>query len=116
MIDVDFVGWKRFIEGRRRGDIGPYQRRNYAKGADCFVEFINRNTVVARMTVYDSNTDKPSADCERKYEVTKKIRDKTSGIYIPTDEQWEKWDEEDRGTDDTDPFVRAAEFDKGWLK
>ena len=87
MIEVEFIEWERFIFAHRRGVVGPFERRNITLGDDSFVEFWEKRTCLARMTVFKSNTDKMSEDCERKFELHKKIPSKIKGVYIP-DPEW----------------------------
>ena len=39
LVKTDFVGWKRFNEGRRREIIGPFRSEHDTVGPDCFVSF-----------------------------------------------------------------------------
>ena len=82
--------WIRVLTGKDRG-LFQMQQENYVDGDDCIVEFRQDDVVVARMTVYESNTDKLSVDCKRLFEVAEHLLDITSHIYVPTDEEYEEW-------------------------
>ena len=116
LIDCNYLDWEKFCEGIRRRDVGPFTRKNKTVDKDSFVEFWKDDELVACMCVYDSNTDKPGTECTRQFQIKEELLNTISYIYIPTDEQWQEWDDEDEGTAETNPFVRAAEYDAGWLR
>ena len=112
MIEVDFRGWKQLIEGMRRRSVVRYEQRNRVDGDDCIREYLNQEKVVARLTVYKSNTDALGSECERKYELSPAIIEQVKNIFIPTQEQWDEWDD---SANDLDGMAEAAKIDPGWL-
>jgi len=52
------------------------------------------------MTVYQSNTNRPSYECVREFFIDEETYVKCSHIYIMTDEDWEEWDNADASFDD----------------
>lgn len=82
------------MTGTRRQDVGPFTRRNLVDGEDCLREFHNENgDVVARMRVCGGNTDAFGHDCGRVFEVDQGIITAISSIFIPTQEQWDVWED-----------------------
>jgi len=95
MISVRLEGWKRALEGQRRGDVGPFRQQNRVEGKHGIREYFDGKTVVMRMCVFESETEKPGYLCDRSFEVSKSIVDATDYIYVPTDEDIEVWGESD---------------------
>ncbi len=97
------------MEGMRRGDVGPFEWVNSVRGKDCIREYRDDSgRAVARMVVADSNTDKPSYECERAYLVRSDLLERCAYIYIPSQAEWDAWD--DLSIDDPlfDPSVDGA--------
>ena len=108
---AEFIDWKRFNEGRRRGIIGPFRSTHGIDGADCLICFYDDSVLVARMRVCDSNTEKLSIECERVFEIDDALIFATQHIYVPTQEEWEQWNDEDQGLPGQDPMDRCRALD-----
>ena len=107
LVKIDQDGWKRIVEGITRGDIGPFEWQNHVEGTDCYRRYLQDGEVVAVMLVIDSNTEKLGCDCERVFEARQDLVDATAYIYVPTDADWEEFDE----------LNEDPEFDaRGWLQ
>jgi len=95
MIKIDLIQWKQCMEGMSRGDIPSFIQMNRQDGDNSIREYFDGDTVVMRMTVYAANTDAPGYENKRLFEAIKDILQKVSYIYIPTEEEYEQWDERD---------------------
>ena len=124
MVEVDFNGWKRFTTARRREEIGPFERRNITVGDDSFVEFWEEGILAARMSVFGSNTERRSEDCERKYELREAVLDLSAHVYLPDPEWLDSIEDayEDRGEWEDNAnwrvYVKSVEEgcpDPGWI-
>ena len=83
--------WKKYMEGRSRGIVDDDLQYILLKGEDCIREYRRDGEVVARMTVYKSNTLKLGHICDRKFELISEILLKVDYIYIPSTEESEEW-------------------------
>jgi len=94
MIEVDFVGWKRFIRGMDFEIIGPFTWHNRIDEYDSIREYKDGEAVVARMTICDEcGHILEQHSCEKKFEVRQNIIDATSHFRVLTEEEWEGFDE-----------------------
>ena len=98
LIEATHAQWKQACEGLARGDIGPLEQCNCVDGQDCIREYLDNGVVVMRMRVADSNTDKPGYECGRTYELAQPIVGATEYVYIPTEEEYEAWSEQENDT------------------
>jgi hypothetical protein len=89
--EVSQICWKKFMEGMRRGDVPSYERFNIANGDDVRVEFMDGETLVARMLITDANKI-PGQKCPREFYMTQEICDATAYIYVPTQAEMDEWD------------------------
>ena len=95
MIDISLYQWKQVTEGLARGVIGPFGWKNVPLNGDSLRCYLDGETVVAEMRIADCNTDKPSYECNRTYKADQALLDATAFIYIPTDEDYQIWDDLD---------------------
>jgi len=94
MVDVNSKQWKQFMEGMARGDIAQYKQVNSTEDELSIREYYDGDIVVARMTTHDElQSIKGSFECFQIFEVEEELLKKVEYIYIPTDEEWEGWDE-----------------------
>lgn len=90
--------WKQFMQGLGNGLLDEYYiaQVNSTHGEDAVREYHdNFPRLVARMTVKDSLTDKPSQECEREYWIQPYLLELVSDIVILTQEDWHEFDEFD---------------------
>jgi len=107
------VQWEQFMEGMRRRDIGPYVQTNETEDSNRFRLYSDGDTLVASMKVVDALGPKPGNENERVFMVDKGLVEATAHIFIPTQEQLDKWDD---AYNDMDSTVEMAKVDSGWLK
>jgi hypothetical protein len=110
---VTSTQWEQFIEGMRRRDIGPFVQLNEIEDNDRFRLYYDDDTLVASMKVVDALGPKPGHENERVFKIDKTLVEATAYIFIPTQEQWDEWDDPYNGTDS---MAEAARIDSGWLK
>lgn len=109
MLRLDRYQWKQAVEGIARGDIGPFEWRNRSEGADSFREYLDGTKVVLRMRVIECLTEREGHACDREFEGEAWVIAATEGIYIPTDEEYEEWDEFELVTNEPQAARRIAE-------
>lgn len=114
MENASEVQWKKFVEGVRRGCVGPFVQSNIVEGTDCCRVYTLDSKPVACMRVCDSNSEKLSYECKRTFEILQELIDATANIYIPTQEEYDAWD--DRSIEDPgfDFMVELCKIDPGW--
>ncbi len=100
MLPVSQHQWKQFSQGLADGLVGPFDQQNIVEGDDCIREYSDDSIVIARMTVKGSNTDLPSYQCERVFELSELIIKATKDIFVVSDELWAIYD--DIGDQDMD--------------
>jgi hypothetical protein len=104
MKEVDLYTWKQFMEGQAREIITDLtQQNNHDEETNTsFREYYFNKVVVARLTTNEN-------DGSQKLEVDESLMKKVEFIYIPTDEEYEQWDEEDFETNTPIAQIRIAE-------
>lgn len=86
--------WKQFMEGRRRGDVGPYVWSLRTAGTNRWREFHDGPVRRAWMRSIGAAVDDPSANTHattREYNVHPQDLNATAHIYIPSDQDIEDW-------------------------
>jgi len=93
MIEVDFISWKRAIEGCFRGYVGPFKQNNRVEPPDEIREYVDDDgNIVMRMRCIGSMSDTPGYEVERVFEVAQFIVDASCDVYVATQEDWDEWD------------------------
>ncbi len=92
MIRVDGLAWKRAMQGMHRGDAGPFIQRNRIEGEYSVMEFFDGEEVVGRATTHDL-FDGATFPWDQVHELAVEWRDATAYIYIPTQEEYELWND-----------------------
>lgn len=85
--------WQQITQGIGEQCCGPLEWVNLNQGVDAFREYRQGDQVVARMTVYEANTDKPGNECARKFEAEPWLLDRCKHIYIPTQAELNHWED-----------------------
>lgn len=96
MATATFLEWKQFVEGLRRGDVGPYEWRMRTAGINRFREYFDGPTRRAWMRVDGAAQNNPNANTmatNRQYDIHPQDISATAYIYVPTSEDLEDWDE-----------------------
>jgi len=84
MIVVSENRWKQFCEGMRRGDVGPFTQENIKFDENVLRAYYDGDSIVALMSVENK---------EWSFYINQDIIDATKYIYIPTQEEWELWND-----------------------
>ena len=93
MRKIDERTWCQVVEyiARERPDVVQV---NSVDGLDCLRSYLlPSGELVARMTVYESNTEKEGNLCERLFEANEEMLAGSKFIYIPTQEECDYWDD-----------------------
>ena len=93
MVEVSLNEWKQFTEGLSRKRFGPFTQHNVVNGPDCFRIYKDGEEIVASMKVEESNTDRLGQECIRVFYIKEELLELIRDIYIPTQEDWDEWDE-----------------------
>lgn len=97
MREVGVTEWKQFMEGLVRGLLPELKQKNRKDGDDLIREYRQKGRLAARMRVIGGEV-KPSAECERIFELKPSFISLTKHIYIPTQEEYEQWGDEENET------------------
>lgn len=93
MVEITERQWKQFCEGMRREIIGPFVQQNIIEGDNSVRQYIENGAEVARMVVCDHNgTDNPITS-RHIFKAQLHLTEAVAFIYIPTDEEYEEWDD-----------------------
>jgi len=95
MVEITLYQWKQLIEGAYRQDASLYEWLNLVEGNDTIREYRlkSTNTVTARMRTIDGVKNK--AGCVKFFEADPYFLPLVEHIYIPTDEEYEEWNQLD---------------------
>ena len=91
MKEANELKWKKAMQWTGLPDL---RQENRVDGDNGIREYFDGDDVVMRMTVFNSESDLPGYECERKFEIDPDILEKTKDIWIMSDEQWEEWTDE----------------------
>ena len=98
--------WKQAMEGLARGRFEA-EWVNVQDGDDACRTYCVGGVVRMCMRVCGANTDQLGYDCERVYEADQSILDLVADIKIPTEADWEEFDEFDG---DDEAWLRERGF------
>ena len=98
------------MEGLSRGLLPPLTQHNKRYGVDAVRQYRDEAGVpLLSMIVYGAGTDSPGYTLDREFFVDPEIQDLVSHIYIPTDEEYERWSEEDLDPSEEIAKIEAAQ-------
>jgi len=79
------------MEGLARGDVGPFEQNTEMRDGVSYRDYYDGKALVMRMTTFDKGGTIFNA--KQVFEIDESVIAKTSYIYIPTDDEYELWDE-----------------------
>jgi len=85
--------WKQFMEGLRRGDVGPYTQTQRTSGTDRYREYRDGSALKAWLCVEGGSTGNDAGALPYVFDINLSDLSTTSYIYVPSNQDLDDWEE-----------------------